>query len=493
MGSKKQRIRDPIHDLIVFDMGSGETPELDQALWNLVQTAPFQRLRRIKQLGFSELVFPGATHTRFAHSLGVMHIAKKLMAVIKKQWNEKEGGVYQQTIAEEAIIAALLHDLGHGPFSHTFESVCKGIPSIMSAIKPKGGIHEAITLWLIVEHPEIKAALGNYSPEKIARHIEVPDTIYGAVVSGQFDADRLDYMQRDRLMTGLQGNAIDFSWLIDNLTIVPLEVGTDETSGKKIETLALNPKARYAAENYVMSLFQLYPTVYYHKTTRAAEVMLRALLKNLFIQVQNNNLCGLSADNSLIKFMKNPFGDGLENYLALDDAVIWGSLYPLKEGGFSAVSDLAERLLERKLYKSHDAMIEFRQKVIQEFPREPDPIDEIKIEKERHTLIGRAQKKLLQKIEEKLSQDATLKNMILIDEDKRSPYKNDKTGNGLIYIDSYGDGKSVENFGRFSSVVGIAPEYHLLRVYVPDLKDKNGKFVKKAIKESMLEAIEESE
>jgi uncharacterized protein len=109
--AKAQRIRDPIHNLIEFD-----TDQFEQTMWRVVQTRPFQRLRRVKQLGFSEYVFPGATHTRFAHSVGVFHVARQLMNVI-----EPEAKRTHQ--AHVALAAALVHDLVHGMFSHAFEDV----------------------------------------------------------------------------------------------------------------------------------------------------------------------------------------------------------------------------------------------------------------------------------------------------------------------------------------------------------------------------------
>jgi HD superfamily phosphohydrolase len=109
----KQRIRDPVHDLIEFN-----DSELERTLWKVVQTRPFQRLRRIKQLGFSDLVYPGACHSRFAHSVGVFHTARQLMGVVQRLVSED-----QSSKGQKALAAALVHDLGHGPFSHAFEEV----------------------------------------------------------------------------------------------------------------------------------------------------------------------------------------------------------------------------------------------------------------------------------------------------------------------------------------------------------------------------------
>jgi HD superfamily phosphohydrolase len=112
-----QRIRDPLHNLIEFDTSRNE---FENVLWNVLQTRPFQRLRRVKQLGFSDLVYPGAVHSRFAHSIGVFHTARRLMRVIDRHVPRPE-----ESKMHQALAAALVHDVGHGPFSHAFESVGK--------------------------------------------------------------------------------------------------------------------------------------------------------------------------------------------------------------------------------------------------------------------------------------------------------------------------------------------------------------------------------
>ncbi len=111
---KPQRIRDPVHNLIEFD-----NTEFEYHMWKIIQTRPFQRLRRIKQLGFTDLVYPGATHTRFIHSIGTFHIARKLINIIRR----KLGSNFSDSKAYVVLAASLLHDVGHGMFSHAFEDV----------------------------------------------------------------------------------------------------------------------------------------------------------------------------------------------------------------------------------------------------------------------------------------------------------------------------------------------------------------------------------
>lgn len=264
---KQQRIRDPLHDLIEFNI---DEVHLERVLWRVIQTRPFQRLRRVKQLGFSDFVYPGATHSRLLHSLGVFHTARRLMEVIRRHVHPCEDAKVSQALA-----AALLHDVGHGPFSHAFEDIGERFELKMAD-------HELVSDVLIRESEiadELRA-LGSGFPDDVADIISGrgQSSIYSAVVSSQFDADRLDYMRRDRLMSGTQHAGIDFEWLMQNLEVAEVSYGVDETSLGQVQTFVLGPKAIYAAEAFVLGLFQLYPTVYFHKATRGAEKIYTELL-----------------------------------------------------------------------------------------------------------------------------------------------------------------------------------------------------------------------
>jgi uncharacterized protein len=213
---KAQRIRDPVHNLIGFSAN-----EFENAMWDVIQSQPFQRLRRIKQLGFSDFVYPGATHSRLAHSIGVFHTARQLVGVIRDRGEDN----FQPRRAEAALAAALVHDVGHGPFSHAFEDVGKKLSLKMAQ-------HERVSQELIrdSELSEALQKLGRGFHHDVADVIETasPRTIYDAVVSSQFDADRLDYMRRDRLMAGSSHGVIDYDWLISNLEVESVEVSVDE-------------------------------------------------------------------------------------------------------------------------------------------------------------------------------------------------------------------------------------------------------------------------
>jgi uncharacterized protein len=211
-----KRLRDPVHGLIVFNDDSS----IDRLAWTLIDTPEFQRLRRIRQLGVSEFTFPGAVHTRFTHSVGVYHTARALIGVIQREM-KRLGREFEEPKAEAARIAALLHDLGHGPFSHTFEGV--------QASRGISKRHERWTADIIRApsgciHPLLEGFRNGFAEEVAALlEKEDPEDIYHAVVSSSLDADRLDYLRRDKLMTGTGAGGIDVDWLLDNIRVAEIE------------------------------------------------------------------------------------------------------------------------------------------------------------------------------------------------------------------------------------------------------------------------------
>jgi len=340
---RPQRIRDPLHDLIEFDTG-----RFEQMLWQVIQSPPFQRLRRVRQLGFSEYVYPGATHTRFGHSLGVFFNARRLMRNVRRHLGRDSFDEYR---SDAALAAALLHDVGHGPFSHSFEAIGK-------SLNLKYAKHEDVSDE-IIRNTEVAEILNGYIPGMAAQVADIigaktPADVYSSVVSSQFDADRLDYMQRDRMMTGTQHSEIDLTWLIANLELDAVPFGVEEERVGEVETFVLSSKAIYAAETYVVGLFQLYPTVYFHKATRSAEKVFFHLFERVFRLTQEGqaDLVGLSKANPVIAFAESP--DSLQNALRLDDSVIWGSLAELTESKDGIIAQLAAMLRERRLPKSID-------------------------------------------------------------------------------------------------------------------------------------------
>ena len=207
-----KRIRDPIHGLIRFEAES----EVDQLAWRLLDAPEMQRLRSIKQLGFLHLVFPGATHTRFGHSVGVYHVARQLLGVIRRELGP---GSFDERRARVSALAALLHDIGHGPLSHVFEKSERAVGG--------PGNHEHWSRAVLCGDTAVRQILDDAETGLaglVADEIcgDGPDDIYASVVASHFDADRLDYLQRDRRMTGVASGSIDLTWLLDSLRVESL-------------------------------------------------------------------------------------------------------------------------------------------------------------------------------------------------------------------------------------------------------------------------------
>ncbi|MBC7086412.1 MAG: HD domain-containing protein [Methanomethylovorans sp.] len=236
-------VRDPIHGYI----------ELDELALSLIDTAPMQRLRRIRQLGLSNLVYPGANHTRFEHSLGVMHLATTLTRQINS---------IPQHEKDELRAAALLHDIGHGPLSHVTENL------IAQYTRQK---HEDVLH--LLRKGEVAEILDEHglSPTIIQKHIKGESDV-GKILSSEIDVDRMDYLVRDSHYTGVAFGLVDHVRLIHEMQFYEdkLVVGT---GGVK------------AAESLLVSRFLMHPSVYYHHVSRIAETMCVRAIEEL---IQNN-------------------------------------------------------------------------------------------------------------------------------------------------------------------------------------------------------------
>jgi uncharacterized protein len=448
---KQQRIRDPLHDLIVFNI---ERSQLEDVLWRVIQTRPFQRLRRIKQLGFSDFVYPGATHSRLLHSAGVFHTARRLMRVIEKYLPAKDARL------DQALAAALVHDLGHGPFSHAFEKIGERFDLKMAN-------HEAVSD-ILIRNSEVSEELcdmGSGFANDVADMVSGSGTptIYSAVVSSQFDADRLDYMRRDRLMTGSQHAGIDFEWLMENLEVDEVEHSVDETRLKPVQTFVLGRKAIFAAEAYVLGLFQLYPTVYFHKTTRGAEKIFTELLSRTITLIKDGSTekTGLPKTHPLVKFAQTP--DDIECALALDDTVIWGGLSLMADSGDEWISKFAERMRDRKLYKC----IDVRAKIAH------DKDDGAALSSEADTVCASIRDEIGKCLDEWSAKCPDAPPRILIDEVERSPYKKltEDTKGPLNQINIRTEGDHLIDLSKRSNVVAELKTYKAFRVYHADGDD----------------------
>lgn len=337
-------MRDPIHGLIVFQ-AEGDDAARDQIAWQLLNTPEMQRLRRIRQLGVSEFTFPGATHSRFAHSLGVFHVARQLVHILKKLLPSAS---WSGDRAEVAVYAALLHDVGHGPFSHAFER--------LQTNRGVGKHHEAWTAEFIVATSGKIAPILEGRRRGMAAEVadllraDVPQDVYHAIVSSSFDADRLDYLRRDRLMTGSGAGAIDFDWLLNSLEIADIPVGSDDDeTPDNVATFCLNRKALQAAESFILARYHLFEQVYLHKTTRGMETIIEKFLgivAEAAITGEAERI-GLNERDPLVRFFGSN-GGTLEAYLVLDDTAVWAAASRVASGEDDLGRRIARRLLDRE-------------------------------------------------------------------------------------------------------------------------------------------------
>jgi HD superfamily phosphohydrolase len=335
--------RDPIHNLIEFQ----DEPE-DRLLLGLINTREMQRLRRIKQMGVSEQVFPGADHSRFAHSLGVLHVARQFLAQLSR-WGPPPPPELRACV----LCAALLHDVGHGPFSHVFELVT-------------GKPHEGMTRQIIQDPAtEVNACLKKHSADLPGRLAQFFDDAEDAghlarIVSGQLDADRCDYLLRDSHATGTNYGNFDLAWMLAQLRPDPDN-----------RRFYLTRKGLAAAETYLFARYHMYRTVYFHKTSRAAEVMLKLLFRR-YREIIGEDPSRLDVPVAIRAAIGGE--SSLTSYLEADDHTVTELMKACSHSSDSVLSSLALGLLHRRLYKCVDVtgqvasqqldrIIEFREKV----------------------------------------------------------------------------------------------------------------------------------
>ena len=262
---------------IVCDPIHGEIP-LSLLEQRLIDTPSFQRLRNLKQLGLASLVYPNATHTRFAHSLGVFRLMSRIIDLLV------EKGRFTGEDRRKMRIAALLHDIGHYPYSHLMEFIDKDKhrPKFLRSAQAGGVIgptlerypdHEKIGQIVITKRPDITDLLaeGGIDPEEIASIIRSEHTnpAYNRLIHSSLDVDRMDYMLRDSLGTGVPYGRIDIDYLLNNLEVVEKDGVLD---------VVVSYKAATAAEHFLVARYFMHKAVYFHKTTFGLEALLRQVL-----------------------------------------------------------------------------------------------------------------------------------------------------------------------------------------------------------------------
>ncbi|HIW71396.1 MAG TPA: HD domain-containing protein [Candidatus Levilactobacillus faecigallinarum] len=320
---REKVLRDPVHNYIYVQ---------HQVILDLINTREFQRLRRIKQLGTASLVFHGAEHTRFAHCLGVYEITRQICDNFQRNYPTKtpgDGG-WDDNERLTAMCAALLHDIGHGPYSHTFEHIFHTN-------------HEAITVEILTSpETEVNQVLRKVSPTfptEVASVIQktYPNPQVVQMISSQIDADRMDYLLRDAYFTGTQYGTFDLTRILRVMR--PYQGG-----------IAFAMNGMHAVEDYVMSRFQMYQQVYFHPVSRAMEVILDHLLARANVLYHSGQ-----SDESFIPHLLLPFFNhefNLQDYLFLDDGVLTTYFTHWRQSPDDILADLAHRFLDRKPLKS---------------------------------------------------------------------------------------------------------------------------------------------
>ena len=292
-----------------------------QVIWDCINAREFQRLRRIHQLGGTYMVYHTAEHSRFAHSLGVYEITRRMV-------NEVSG---LKELSEEdkvtVMCAALLHDVGHGPFSHAFE-----------AITPTS--HETYTRRIILEDTQIHRILSNVSndfPNKVASIIDYshPNDLLNQIVSGQLDADRMDYLLRDAYFTGTSYGNFDLERILRTMRV-------------KESKIVMKESGIHTVEDYIMARYHMYWQVYFHPVTRSYEAILHSIFKRLK-DLYERDPFKLDHIRMFQPFLKQQ--DTVEDHFKMDESAALYGFTLLSESDDPIAADLARRLLNRDLFE----------------------------------------------------------------------------------------------------------------------------------------------
>ena len=310
--NKKKIINDPVYGFI-------NIPNED--LFDLIQTSEIQRLRRIKQLGLSNLVYPGAEHTRFAHSLGAMHLMCEALDVLRQKNVEISSEEYTS-----ALSAILFHDSGHSPFSHCLEHVFFS------------SSHEEVSLEFMKKNSLSSVAIDIFSDS-------YPRKFLHQLVSSQVDTDRLDYLTRDSFFTGVSEGIIGTERILKMFNVENNE-------------LVIDQKGIYSIEKFIISRRLMYWQVYMHKTVVAADNLLaKVLLRASDLQKEGKLFFEqLPLSEHLFFFLNNGSQskenkEALEHFLLLDDSDVWSAVKVWSKHQDKILNTLASNLINRKLGK----------------------------------------------------------------------------------------------------------------------------------------------
>lgn len=311
---EKRVIRDPIHGYIHIS---------EQLIWDLMNTREFQRLRRIRQLGSTPVVFPSGTHTRMLHSLGVYEVARRMLEEVddlKDILNERE--------KLRVLAAALLHDIGHFPFSHSFEA-------IMNCS------HEDYTIRIIKGPSEIRNVLDEVDEafaDEVAAIISHahPNAILSQIISSQLDADRLDYLLRDSYYTGTAYGRVDLDRILRTMRV-------------RNNVLALKQSSIYTVESYIMARYHMYWQVYFHPNSRSFD----SILKSLFLRLQDlyETDHGIADEYPMYRALLEKQWLSNDEFFLLDDETCSYSFNLMRNSSDEVLRDLAIRIMDRHLFE----------------------------------------------------------------------------------------------------------------------------------------------
>jgi hypothetical protein len=317
--------RDPVHNIIRLRADTRE----GRLMIDLVDAAEFQRLRRIKQLGLALFTYQGAEHSRFTHSLGVLHLITRVLDKLSETYQIDEDD------RAAARAAALLHDIGHGSFSHVMESVL-------------GFHHEEWTIRAVLdEGTEVNQVLRDYSPELPGRVAAIIEGTFrpaylAQLVSSQLDCDRMDYLLRDSLMTGAKYGIFDLEWIVNALAV-------DEESDR----LYVTARGLYAVEEYLQARYYMFRQVYFHRTLRSAEAVLRSTLRRALELTAAGARVWCAPGTAFEKVLRRePLT--LADHLEMDDSDVLFHLKQWQRAADPVLKDLANRFVGRRLFKAVD-------------------------------------------------------------------------------------------------------------------------------------------
>ncbi len=323
MPLKTRTYHDPLHGAITLDSAD----PVEALLIELIDTSVFQRLRRIRQLGPANLTFHGAESSRFTHSLGVLAIARRAFDRLKSMYPEL--GRYRAAL----LCAALLHDVGHGPFSHTAEEVF-------------GGHHEYWTQRILQEAPEVCKRLDEFSLELLPEILQIYRHRHGVpcvwqLVSSQLDCDRIDYLMRDSYFTGASYGQLDLDRIILAMDYDPVT-----------QQLVVVKKGLGAIEHYLIVRYFMYAQIYNHPKNLVATWILEKVINRARELVHDGTL---EADATMTAWLRQPVDElSLENYLAQDDYVLHYHLQRWQTHGDPILANLCQRFVNRRLPKATD-------------------------------------------------------------------------------------------------------------------------------------------